>query len=101
LLTPFDYGFWLRHYQQAAVLETESAIAHGQRAMLLAMATGTGKTKTCVALIYRLLKANASAACCSWWTAPPWASRPPTPSRTRAWKTCRPSPTSSASRSWT
>src|SRR5687767_5444695 len=26
--------------------------------MLLAMATGTGKTKTCVALIYRLLKAQ-------------------------------------------
>ena len=27
--------------------------------MLLAMATGTGKTKTCIALIYRLLKAQA------------------------------------------
>ena len=27
-------------------------------AMLLAMATGTGKTKTCIALIYRLLKAK-------------------------------------------
>ena len=26
--------------------------------MLLAMATGTGKTKTCIALIYRLLKAQ-------------------------------------------
>jgi hypothetical protein len=26
--------------------------------MLLAMATGTGKTKTCIALIYRLLKAK-------------------------------------------
>lgn len=30
--------------------------------MLLAMATGTGKTKTCIALIYRLLKARASGA---------------------------------------
>jgi type I restriction enzyme R subunit len=26
------------------------------RALLIAMATGTGKTKTCIALIYRLLK---------------------------------------------
>jgi type I restriction enzyme R subunit len=54
----FAYGFWLRHYQQAAILAVECAIAQGQRAMLLAMATGTGKTKTGVALIYRLLKAR-------------------------------------------
>ena len=33
-------------------------IEDGRREMLLAMATGTGKTKTCVALIYRLLKAQ-------------------------------------------
>ena len=43
---------------------------------------------------------SASAACSSWSTAPPSASRPPTPSKTRAWRACRPSPTSSASRSW-
>jgi type I restriction enzyme R subunit len=55
---PFAYGFALRHYQQAAILAAESAIAAGRREMLLAMATGTGKTKTCVALIYRLLKAQ-------------------------------------------
>jgi type I restriction enzyme R subunit len=47
-----------RHYQQAAIQATEAAIAAGQRDMLLAMATGTGKTKTCIALIYRLLKAQ-------------------------------------------
>ena len=52
----FNYGFTVRHYQQAAILEAESAIAKGERTMLLAMATGTGKTKTCIALIYRLLK---------------------------------------------
>ncbi|WP_396268632.1 type I restriction-modification system endonuclease [Ideonella sp.] len=56
--TPFDYGFSLRHYQEAAIRHTESSIAQGQRAILLAMATGTGKTKTCIALIYRLLKAK-------------------------------------------
>lgn len=56
--TPFDYGFALRDYQQDAILAAERAIANGQRALLLAMATGTGKTKTCIALIYRLLKAQ-------------------------------------------
>ncbi len=53
---PFNYGFSLRPYQQAAIKAAEQAIADGQREMLLAMATGTGKTKTCIALIYRLLK---------------------------------------------
>lgn len=55
---PFKYGFELRHYQQAAIQKVESTIEQGRREMLLAMATGTGKTKTCVALIYRLLKAQ-------------------------------------------
>jgi len=55
---PFNYGFPLRHYQQDAIRAAESAIEAGQREMLLAMATGTGKTKTCIALIYRLLKAK-------------------------------------------
>ena len=55
---PFNYGFTLRKYQQNAIREVEIKIAEGQREMLLAMATGTGKTKTCIALIYRLLKAQ-------------------------------------------
>ncbi len=55
---PFAYGFSLRPYQVAAIQAIEAAIAEGKREMLLAMATGTGKTKTCVALIYRLLKAQ-------------------------------------------
>ena len=54
----FNYGFPLRHYQQAAIQAVEAAITQGQRELLLAMATGTGKTKTCIALIYRLLKAQ-------------------------------------------
>lgn len=53
---PFDYGFTVRPYQQAAIVAVEKAIAKGQREILLAMATGTGKTETCIALIYRLLK---------------------------------------------
>lgn len=52
----FDYGFPLRPYQQAAIRATEQGVVDGRRAMLLAMATGTGKTKTCIALIYRFLK---------------------------------------------
>jgi type I restriction enzyme R subunit len=55
---PFDYGFPLRHYQQSAITSVEEGVAEGRREMLLAMATGTGKTKTCIALIYRLLKAQ-------------------------------------------
>ncbi|MCX6033196.1 MAG: type I restriction-modification system endonuclease [Chloroflexi bacterium] len=53
---PFDYGFPIRRYQQDAIQAVEAGIAEGRREMLVAMATGTGKTKTCVALIYRLLK---------------------------------------------
>lgn len=56
--TAFNYGFPLRPYQQAAIQAAEKHIGQGQRDILLAMATGTGKTKTCVALIYRLLKAQ-------------------------------------------
>ncbi|MBK5915571.1 type I restriction-modification system endonuclease [Rhodocyclus purpureus] len=55
---PFKFGFDLRPYQQQAIAATEKAIAAGQREILVAMATGTGKTKTCIALIYRLLKAR-------------------------------------------
>jgi type I restriction enzyme R subunit len=54
----FDYGFPLRYYQKDAIRSIEAGIAGGRREMLLAMATGTGKTKTCIALIYRLLKAQ-------------------------------------------
>lgn len=53
---PFNYGFTLRPYQQEAIRAVEDALAAGRRDMLIAMATGTGKTKTCIALIYRLLK---------------------------------------------
>lgn len=52
----FKYGFELRDYQIRAIQAVESALAREQRLLLLAMATGTGKTKTCIALIYRLLK---------------------------------------------
>jgi type I restriction enzyme R subunit len=52
---PFDFGFELRPYQQAAIEAVEAALAGEQRRMLLAMATGTGKTKLAIAMLYRLL----------------------------------------------
>jgi type I restriction enzyme, R subunit len=48
----------LRPYQIKAIEKTEQAIARGKRSFLLAMATGTGKTYTTVAQIYRLLKSG-------------------------------------------
>ena len=54
---PFDYA-GLRPYQQRAVEAIESAIAQGRREVLVAMATGTGKTRMAVAFMYRLLKAG-------------------------------------------
>jgi type I restriction enzyme R subunit len=48
----------LRDYQRAAIAAVEQEIAGGNRSMLLAMATGTGKTRTLICLIYRLLKAQ-------------------------------------------
>ncbi|MBM7124418.1 type I restriction-modification system endonuclease [Dyella flava] len=54
----FQYGFPLRDYQRKAILAVEGAIKEGKSTSLVAMATGTGKTKTCIALVYRLLKAQ-------------------------------------------
>ena len=54
----FDYELKLRDYQQKAILKVETAIKDGKERAMVAMATGTGKTKTCIALVYRLLKAE-------------------------------------------
>ena len=54
----FTFDFPIRDYQKEAVLAVEQAMKDGAQTALLAMATGTGKTKTCIALIYRLLKAK-------------------------------------------
>jgi type I restriction enzyme R subunit len=42
---PIEFGFPLRPYQKRAIEKVEEALATDRRAMLLAMATGTGKTK--------------------------------------------------------
>jgi type I restriction enzyme R subunit len=48
----------LHPHQKAAIEAAERALLQGQRAMLLAMATGTGKTRMALGLIYRMLKAG-------------------------------------------
>ena len=48
----------LRYYQEEAILAVEEAIEKGQQAMLLAMATGTGKTRTAIAMMYRLIQSG-------------------------------------------
>ena len=58
---PYDFlrdkdGLNLREYQIQAIRAAEQAIAAGQRNILLAMATGTGKTRTVLGMIYRFLK---------------------------------------------
>jgi type I restriction enzyme R subunit len=48
----------LRPYQQEANVAVEKAIAQRKRQMLVAMATGTGKTFTTVNQVYRLMKSG-------------------------------------------
>lgn len=45
-----------RDYQRRAILAVEEGLAKGRREMLVAMATGTGKTRMCIGLCYRLIK---------------------------------------------
>ncbi|MAO56316.1 MAG: type I restriction-modification system endonuclease [Rhodospirillaceae bacterium] len=55
---PIEFGFPLRPYQKEAIGAVEEALEHDQREILVAMATGTGKTKLSIALLYRLLAAK-------------------------------------------
>ena len=49
-------GLNLREYQVKAIAAAENAIVAGRTEVLLAMATGTGKTRTVLGMIYRFLK---------------------------------------------
>lgn len=49
-------GLALRDYQIKAIQAVEQAIRDGKRQMLVTMATGTGKTRTAIGLIYRLIE---------------------------------------------
>jgi type I restriction enzyme R subunit len=46
----FNYNFTLREYQKKAIQKVEAELASDKRNLLVAMATGTGKTKTCIKL---------------------------------------------------
>ena len=61
--TPYDLlrdpdGLNLREYQIRAIEAAESAIIEGKKTALLSMATGTGKTRTILGMIYRFIKSN-------------------------------------------
>ncbi len=51
-------GLGLRYYQIEAIQAAEKAIAEHKNTALLAMATGTGKTRTVLGMIYRFLSAK-------------------------------------------
>lgn len=51
-------GLNLRDYQIKAINKTTEAIVSGKRTALLAMATGTGKTRTILGLIYKMLESK-------------------------------------------
>ena len=53
----FEY-LKLRDYQEKAIRSVENALERNQANCLLAMATGTGKTRTIIGLMYRFLKAE-------------------------------------------
>jgi type I restriction enzyme, R subunit len=56
--TPPERIVRLRPYQVGAITATEAAIRSGRRELLVAMATGTGKTFLTVAQVYRLLESK-------------------------------------------
>jgi type I restriction enzyme R subunit len=56
--TPPERIARLRPYQIGAITATEAAIRSGRRELLVAMATGTGKTFLTVAQVYRLLESK-------------------------------------------
>ena len=60
---PYDFlrdpdGLNFRYYQLEAVEAVEKAVIDGAKQILLAMATGTGKTRTILGMVYRFLKTN-------------------------------------------
>jgi type I restriction enzyme, R subunit len=56
--TPPEQMTRLRPYQRDCILAIEQAIIGGKRDMMVAMATGTGKTFLTVAQVYRLLESK-------------------------------------------
>lgn len=51
-------GLNLRDYQIMAINKVTEAIVNGEKTALLAMATGTGKTRTVLGLIYKMLESK-------------------------------------------
>lgn len=56
--TPIEAAIVGRHYQQRAIRAIDDTFANKQRAALVVMATGAGKTRTVIALVDQLMKAG-------------------------------------------
>ena len=69
--TGIDSAIVERHYQIHGIRAVDDAEAK-QRQALLVMATGSGKTRTVIALVKQLMEAGWVKRRCSWLTAPPW-----------------------------
>ncbi|MAL89160.1 MULTISPECIES: type I restriction-modification system endonuclease [unclassified Brevundimonas] len=54
----FNFGFDLRPYQRRAIEAVEKGLSESRSHMLIGMATGTGKTKLAIAMLYRLIAAK-------------------------------------------
>ena len=54
----FNFGFDLRPYQRQAIEAVEKGLAADRPHMLVGMATGTGKTKLAIAMLYRLISSK-------------------------------------------
>lgn len=55
---PVDSAIVERHYQQRAIRAIDAALTGKEREALLVMATGSGKTRTVIALVKQLMEAN-------------------------------------------
>jgi len=69
---PIDNTITDRAYQHEAIRRVSEAFASGKRKALIVMATGTGKTRTTMALIDIFMRANQAATSSSWRTVMSW-----------------------------
>ena len=70
--TGIDSAIVERHYQIHGIRAVDDAFEAKQRQALLVVATGSGKTRTVIALVKQLMEAGGVKRALFWPTAPPW-----------------------------